>query len=262
MIAPSGLGALHPQRGVLLSWRALAAQPLRAQPAAPRRRPAPPAGRQRRCLAASEPLWELGAAAATLSPVLQDAAATAFAAAGALAVVKGSDLLATRKILDRARRRARATPPDSPPLPATPSPPCPSQSQPPRPRATPQKLTRKLVHIVCGPAFVAAWVLYSSRPEARCWAALVPALNGVRLLLIGARVLPPQSRRQGLGWMHPAPVRTSPVRRAQPAGWVGLRRHRHGAEPGGGGVHLAGGGPQARRLSADPCAVRGQLPHG
>lgn len=71
-----------------------------------------------------------------------------------------------------------------------------------------QKLTRKLVHIICGPGFVLTWLLFrcataiplvdsatkcdtppprSSSPEARFIAALVPLANGVRLVAIGSK---------------------------------------------------------------------------
>eukprot|EP00741_Cyanophora_paradoxa_P007124 tig00001093_g6895.t1 len=52
-----------------------------------------------------------------------------------------------------------------------------------------QKLSRKIVHSTSGPLFVLAWNLFSGAPEARFLAALVPAINGLRLLLIGTGVV-------------------------------------------------------------------------
>lgn len=43
-----------------------------------------------------------------------------------------------------------------------------------------QKLSRKLVHITTGPLFVLTWPLFSSAPEARYYAAVIPVLQGIR----------------------------------------------------------------------------------
>ena len=48
-----------------------------------------------------------------------------------------------------------------------------------------QKLTRKLVHILSGPAFLAAWTMYSDDPGARYTASAVPVLYLLRLLSVG-----------------------------------------------------------------------------
>ncbi len=55
----------------------------------------------------------------------------------------------------------------------------------PTPRS-PQKLSRKLVHTLAGPGFIACWPLFGAEPYSRLVAACVPALNGLRLLLIGS----------------------------------------------------------------------------
>lgn len=49
-----------------------------------------------------------------------------------------------------------------------------------------QKLSRKLVHTLAGPLFLLCWPLFSAAPAARFLAALVPALNAARLLLVGS----------------------------------------------------------------------------
>ena len=69
-----------------------------------------------------------------------------------------------------------------------------SSSQPPPPprpdseTTKKQKLTRKLVHTLAGPLFVASWPLFSASEAARCFAAAVPLLNGLRLVLAGTGV--------------------------------------------------------------------------
>jgi hypothetical protein len=54
---------------------------------------------------------------------------------------------------------------------------------------TPQKLSRKLVHTLAGPGFLACWPLFGAAPYSRFIAMLVPALNGLRLLLVGSGVV-------------------------------------------------------------------------
>ena len=41
------------------------------------------------------------------------------------------------------------------------------------------------MHTLAGPAFLLCWPLFGDAPYSRAAAALVPALNGLRLLLIG-----------------------------------------------------------------------------
>lgn len=48
-----------------------------------------------------------------------------------------------------------------------------------------RKLSRKLVHITAGPLFVLTWSLFSWAHQARFYAAVIPALQAVRLMLIG-----------------------------------------------------------------------------
>ena len=69
----------------------------------------------------------------------------------------------------------RATPPP------TPHPPLPTPSP-----TRPQKLTRKLVHILAGPGFVLCWPLFSASRTARLCAAAVPLCNLARLAAVGA----------------------------------------------------------------------------
>ena len=52
-----------------------------------------------------------------------------------------------------------------------------------------QKLSRKLVHMASGPLFVLTWPLFSGTPDARLFAAAVPALNTLRLLGVGMGVI-------------------------------------------------------------------------
>ncbi|CAM6051259.1 unnamed protein product, partial [Sphagnum compactum] len=52
-----------------------------------------------------------------------------------------------------------------------------------------QKLSRKLVHITSGLLFALCWPFFSVSPWARYLAALVPATNGVRLLVYGLGIL-------------------------------------------------------------------------
>ncbi|GBF95757.1 phytol kinase chloroplastic-like [Raphidocelis subcapitata] len=52
-----------------------------------------------------------------------------------------------------------------------------------------RKLSRKLVHATAGPLFMLTWPLFSAAPEARFFAAAVPALNATRLLLVGSGAL-------------------------------------------------------------------------
>ena len=47
------------------------------------------------------------------------------------------------------------------------------------------RLSRKIIHIGTGPLFVLCWLLFSSAPEARLLAALVPLAITVQLLLVG-----------------------------------------------------------------------------
>jgi len=85
-------------------------------------------------------------------PLLQDAAATLFAIIGARALVKFFETLKQEDIID-------------------------------------QKLSRKLVHTLAGPLFLLTWPLFSSEPSARFFAAVVPALNALRLFLIGTKLV-------------------------------------------------------------------------
>lgn len=87
-------------------------------------------------------------AALQASPA-RDVAAAAFAVAGSVALIKFFDTLERFQLIDK-------------------------------------KLSRKLVHMLAGPGFIACWPLFGSEPYSRLVAACVPALNGLRLLLIGS----------------------------------------------------------------------------
>jgi phytol kinase len=52
-----------------------------------------------------------------------------------------------------------------------------------------QKLSRKLVHTFAGPLFLVCWPLFSNTPFTQYVAAMVPALNGIRLLLAGNGII-------------------------------------------------------------------------
>jgi len=67
-----------------------------------------------------------------------------------------------------------------------------------------QKLSRKLVHITSGTGFMLTWCLFSAAPTARYLAALVPLLNGARLLGLG------------LGWLHDEAMVNSVSRQGDP----------------------------------------------
>ncbi|XP_020878942.1 phytol kinase 1, chloroplastic isoform X2 [Arabidopsis lyrata subsp. lyrata] len=53
-----------------------------------------------------------------------------------------------------------------------------------------QSLSRKLVHILSGLLFVLAWPIFSGSTEARYFAAFVPLVNGLRLVINGLSVSP------------------------------------------------------------------------
>ncbi|EPS60714.1 phytol kinase, partial [Genlisea aurea] len=80
--------------------------------------------------------------------VLQDVGATGLIVGGAYALVSVFDLLTSRKIVEKA-------------------------------------LSRKLVHILSGLLFLAAWPIFSTSTGARYLASLVPTMNFLRLLLNG-----------------------------------------------------------------------------
>ncbi|CAL8466032.1 g5568 [Coccomyxa elongata] len=52
-----------------------------------------------------------------------------------------------------------------------------------------QKLSRKLVHILAGPGFALCWPLFSTEPNARYFAAIVPFLNLLRVVALGTGVI-------------------------------------------------------------------------
>ncbi|KAK9902215.1 hypothetical protein WJX75_007878 [Coccomyxa subellipsoidea] len=52
-----------------------------------------------------------------------------------------------------------------------------------------QKLSRKLVHILAGPGFALCWPLFSAEPNARFFAAIVPCLNLLRVVLLGTGII-------------------------------------------------------------------------
>ncbi|KAG2242560.1 hypothetical protein Bca52824_095604 [Brassica carinata] len=54
----------------------------------------------------------------------------------------------------------------------------------------PQRLSRKLVHILSGLLFVLSWPIFSASTEARYFAAFVPLVNGLRLVVNGLSISP------------------------------------------------------------------------
>ncbi|CAN1747631.1 hypothetical protein LINPERHAP1_LOCUS3148 [Linum perenne] len=48
-----------------------------------------------------------------------------------------------------------------------------------------QKLSRKLVHVLSGLAFVISWPIFSTSTEARYFATIVPLMNCLRLVIHG-----------------------------------------------------------------------------
>ena len=128
------------------------------------------------------------AAAAALPPARRDALAALATAVGAYALVKFFDKVATKGWLDQVRRKKTSSflPFFVLSLSLFPSltafPPSPTSKRP------KQKLTRKLVHTLAGPLFVASWPLFSASESARLFAAGVPLLNGLRLVLAGTGI--------------------------------------------------------------------------
>jgi len=146
----------------------------------------------------------------SLTPLQQDLAAAAVAAIGARVCVKTCDRLAQDGVLDRVRPPSAPTKLQRYWTRSSPRCKCPgavhvSHAWSCLPRHS-QKLTRKLVHIICGPGFLLTWLLFrraagcpgrgflgmtrsyparSNSTEARYIAALVPLANGVRLFCIG-----------------------------------------------------------------------------
>ncbi|XP_043703908.1 probable phytol kinase 1, chloroplastic [Telopea speciosissima] len=80
--------------------------------------------------------------------LLQDIGATTLVLAGAYSLVLGFDKLTQRNIIQ-------------------------------------QNLSRKLVHILSGLLFMLSWPLFSTSPEARYFAAFVPIVNCIRLIIYG-----------------------------------------------------------------------------
>lgn len=90
----------------------------------------------------------------------QDFMAAAVAAVGAALVVKAFDVLVTTGMMDRVSPEVYPRQPRQPPVHGDPLPlPAHMNCLP-----APQKLTRKGIHILCGPGFVATWVLFSCVP--------------------------------------------------------------------------------------------------
>ncbi|XP_076957341.1 phytol kinase 1, chloroplastic-like [Bidens hawaiensis] len=85
--------------------------------------------------------------------LIQDAGASVLVVAGAYALLSGFDYLSQRRIIE-------------------------------------QNLSRKLVHILSGLLYMGCWPLFSTSTEARYFAALVPLLNCVRLLVHGLSLVP------------------------------------------------------------------------
>ncbi|KAI0488633.1 hypothetical protein KFK09_028472 [Dendrobium nobile] len=56
-----------------------------------------------------------------------------------------------------------------------------------------QSLSRKIVHVLSGLLFMASWPMFSSSSEARYFAALVPLLNSLRLIIYGLSIVTDES---------------------------------------------------------------------
>lgn len=52
-----------------------------------------------------------------------------------------------------------------------------------------RKLSRKVIHTTSGPFFMLTWPLFSASPEARFFAAAVPAIQAIRLFAIGSGLI-------------------------------------------------------------------------
>ncbi|KAJ6807847.1 putative phytol kinase, chloroplastic [Iris pallida] len=88
------------------------------------------------------------AAAVSAASVAQDAGATAVVMGGAFSLVLLFDTLTDRKLIE-------------------------------------QSLSRKVVHVLSGLLFLASWPFFSSSPQARYFAAVVPLFNCMRLISYG-----------------------------------------------------------------------------
>ncbi|KAG8043883.1 hypothetical protein GUJ93_ZPchr0458g22269 [Zizania palustris] len=94
----------------------------------------------------------VAALAASAPPaLLQDGAATLLTTAGAYALVRAFDALTERRLIE-------------------------------------QNLSRKIVHVLSGVLFMSSWPLFSNSTQARFFAAIVPFLNCIRLLIYGLRL--------------------------------------------------------------------------
>ncbi|KAL0904554.1 hypothetical protein M5K25_026680 [Dendrobium thyrsiflorum] len=56
-----------------------------------------------------------------------------------------------------------------------------------------QSLSRKIVHVLSGLLYMASWPMFSSSSEARYFAALVPLLNSIRLIIYGLSIVTDES---------------------------------------------------------------------
>ncbi|KXG27303.2 probable phytol kinase, chloroplastic [Sorghum bicolor] len=90
-------------------------------------------------------------AAAAPPAVLQDGAVTVLITAGAYSLVRVFDELTERRLIEKS-------------------------------------LSRKVVHVLSGVLFMSSWPLFSNSTEARYFAAVVPLLNSIRLLIYGLRL--------------------------------------------------------------------------
>ncbi|KAL5216454.1 hypothetical protein ABZP36_007855 [Zizania latifolia] len=111
-----------------------------------------PASSMRRQLLLGVGAPAVAALAASAPPaLLQDAASTLLTTAGAYALVRAFDALTERRLIE-------------------------------------QNLSRKIVHVLSGVLFMSSWPLFSNSTEARFFAAIVPLLNCIRLLIYGLRL--------------------------------------------------------------------------
>nr|Q2N2K2.1 RecName: Full=Probable phytol kinase 2, chloroplastic; Flags: Precursor [Glycine max]ABA42675.1 phytol kinase [Glycine max] len=123
----------------------------RSPPHAAALAPSPGSSMRRRLLLGVGTPAVAALAAAAPPAVLQDGAVTVLITAGAYSLVRVFDELTERRLIEKS-------------------------------------LSRKVVHVLSGVLFMSSWPLFSNSTEARYFAAVVPFLNSMRLLIYGLRL--------------------------------------------------------------------------
>lgn len=222
----SGRRCLPPVGAAAASGRRLQQQqhPLQLQqPHRSRQRPA----RLQPCAALPEALAALEASPA------RDVAAAALAVFGSVCLIKFFDTLELMGLIDQVLvdvhpthsssvlcqqkcRRPGSMHASRPPLIRPPNP---------SPRPLPlQRLSRKMVHTLAGPGFLACWPLFGGESYSRLIATAVPALNGLRLLLVGTGVVKDERAVMAVSRTGDPAELLRCVPAALAVGWAG-RRH-------------------------------------